>query len=143
MDMWQAFMTSAAKNAPRAEIVHHEFHISKYLGEASTRCGAANRSSCSRSKDDRLTGSQQPWLHNPENLDEGRYYELLTLQRSDLKTGRAWAIKENSRHFREYIYAYSAKGFFDRWYGWPIRSRLNPIKKVVRMLMRHLDGLLS
>ncbi len=29
MDLWQAFMTSAKKNVPDAEIVHDKFHISK------------------------------------------------------------------------------------------------------------------
>jgi transposase len=63
--------------------------------------------------------------------------------RNDLKTGRAWAIKENFRHFWTYVYAHSAEGFFDRWYGWAIRSGLEPIKKVVRVLKEHLGGMLS
>lgn len=143
MDMWQAFMSSAGKNAPDAEIVHDKFHVSKYLGEAVDKVRRSEHKQLLSEKDDRLTGSRQLWLYNPENLDEDRYYELLTLQRSDLKTGRAWAIKENFRHFWEYVYAYSAEGFFERWYGWAIRSRLEPIKKVARMLKGHLDGLLS
>ncbi|MEM6690917.1 MAG: transposase, partial [Planctomycetota bacterium] len=34
MDMWQAFISSAAVNVPEAKIVHDKFHIAKYLGEA-------------------------------------------------------------------------------------------------------------
>ena len=34
MDMWQAFMNSAKKMLPRADIVHDRFHISQYLGKA-------------------------------------------------------------------------------------------------------------
>lgn len=143
MDMWQAFMTSAAKNAPNAEVVHDKFHISKYLNEAVDKVRREEQKQLRQAEDDRLTGSRQLWLYNPENLDEDRYNELLTLQRGDLKTGRAWAIKENFRHFWNYIYASSAEGFFGRWYGWAIRSRLDPVKKVARMLKEHLDGLLS
>jgi len=33
--------------------------------------------------------------------------------------------------------------FFDGWYGWAIRSRLEPIKKVARMLKVRLPGLMS
>lgn len=36
-----------------------------------------------------------------------------------------------------------AETHFERWYGWAIRSRLGPVKKVARMLKRHLDGLLA
>jgi transposase len=30
-----------------------------------------------------------------------------------------------------------------RWYSWAIRSRLEPIKKVARMIKRHLEGILT
>ena len=30
----------------------------------------------------------------------------------------------------------------DRWYGWAIRSRLEPIKKVARTIKQHRDGIL-
>jgi hypothetical protein len=32
--------------------------------------------------------------------------------------------------------------FFSQWYTWAIRSRLEPVKKVARMLKRHLHGVL-
>ena len=143
MDMWQAFMTSAEKNVPEAEIVHDKFHISKHLNDAVDRVRRHENKQLRSEGDDRLTGTRQLWLFNQENLDEDRHNELLTAMRSDLKTGRAWAIKENFRHFWEYVYAFSAEDFFDRWYAWAIRSRLEPIKKVAKMLKPHLDGLLS
>ena len=143
LDMWPAFMTSAAKNAPGAAIVHDKFHVSKYLNEAVDKVRRGENRDLLEAGDERLKGSRQLWLYNVENLDEDRYYELLTIQRHDLKTGRAWAIKENFRHFWDYVHAPSAKGFFDGWYGWAIRSRLEPIKKVARMLKSHLNGLLS
>jgi len=143
MDMWQAFMTSAEKNVPEAEIVHDKFHISKYLGEAVDKVRRSEHRELLADGDERLTGSRQLWLYNAENLDEDRLDELLELQQSDLKTGRAWTIKEHFRHFWVYVYPGSAKRFFERWYSWAIRSRLEPIKKVARMLKAHLPGLLS
>ncbi|MCD0462009.1 ISL3 family transposase, partial [Roseiconus lacunae] len=134
MDMWQAFMTSAKKNVPEAEIVHDKFHISKYLNDAVDKVRRQENKQLRSEGDDRLKGTRQLWLYNEDNLDEDRYHELLTAMRNDLKTGRAWAIKENFRHFWTYVYAFSAEGFFERWYSWAIRSRLEPIKKVARML---------
>jgi transposase len=29
-----------------------------------------------------------------------------------------------------------------RWYGWAVRSRLEPVKEVAAMVKRHLDGVL-
>jgi len=34
------------------------------------------------------------------------------------------------------------KRFFSQWYGWAVRSRLDPVKKVAAMLKRHLEGVL-
>jgi transposase len=36
-----------------------------------------------------------------------------------------------------------AKRGWDRWYQWAIRSRLEPIKAVARMVKSHLDGILT
>jgi len=143
MDMWQAFMTSASKNVPGAEIVHDKFHIAKYLGEAVDKVRRAENKSLSADGDQTLKGTRQMWLYNMENLDDDRWEQLMQLQRADLKTGRAWSIKENFRHFWDYRYAGNAAKFFTKWYAWAIRSQLDPIKKVAKMLKGHLDGLLS
>ena len=143
MDMWQAFMTSAGENAPNAEIVHDKFHISKYLGEAVDKVRRAENKTLKKDGDDRLKGSRQLWLYSFENLDEDRQAQLSELQQQDLKTSRAWAIKENFRWFWDYAYAGNAKKFFAKWYGWARRSRLEPIKKVAFTLKTHLEGLLS
>lgn len=143
MDMWQAFMTSAGKQVPEAEIVHDKFHIAKYLGEAVDKVRRSENKALKEEGDETLTGSRQLWLYNVENLSDERYDELMEIQRADLKTGRAWAIKENFRYFWDYVYAGNAEKFFNRWYSWAIRSRLTPIKKVAVMLKNHLDGLLS
>ena len=82
------------------------------------------------------------WLYSFENLDEDRQAQLSELQQQDLKTSRAWAIKENFRWFWDYAYAGNAKKFFAKWYGWARRSRLEPIKKVAFTLKTHLEGLL-
>ncbi|MFU7557826.1 transposase [Stieleria sp. JC731] len=75
--------------------------------------------------------------------DDGRCHKLLAAMRNELKTGRVWAIKENFRHFWMSVLAFWAEGFFGRWYGWAIRSRLEPIKNVTRMPQQHLDGMLT
>ena len=143
MDMWQAFVSSAKTNVPQAEIVHDKFHVSKYLNEAVDKVRRRENKDLQADGDDRLKGTRQLWLFNEDKLDEDRHNELLAAMRNDLKTGRAWAIKENFRHFWTYTYASSAEGYFARWYSWAIRSRLEPVKKVARMLKKHLGGSLS
>ena len=89
MDMWQAFMTSAGKQVPKAEIVHDKFHIAKYLGEAVDKVRRSESKALKDEGDETLKGSRQLWLYNVENLSEERYDELMKIQQADLKTGRA------------------------------------------------------
>ena len=143
LDMWQPFMASSMQHAPQAELVHDRFHVSKHLNEAVDRVRRRENRSLQADGDGRLKGTRQLWLYNQENLDEDRYHELLTAQRSDLKTGRAWAIKENFRLFWSQSNRLHGKRFFEAWYSWAIRSRLDPIKKTARMLKTHSAGLFS
>jgi transposase len=59
-----------------------------------------------------------------------------------LKVGRAWAIKEALRTLWTYRQPAAVRRFFTRWYGWAVRSRLEPVKEVAATLKRHLAGVL-
>lgn len=47
----------------------------------------------------RLKGTKHLWLWNEENIPEWRRAEFEAMKRADLKTSRAWAIKESLRGF--------------------------------------------
>lgn len=143
IDMWPAYATTVATHAPQAKIVHDRFHVSKHLNEAVDQVRRQEHKVLKKSGDARLTGSKQWWLFNPENLNDDQWLKFEPLKDQELKTSRAWAIKEQFRWFWEYRYAASAQKFFDRWYGWAVRSRLPPVAKVARTLKRHLPNLLT
>jgi transposase len=142
-DFWQAYGNSIRKQVPQAEIVHDHFHISQYLGEAVDLVRRREHRELKKLGDDSLTGTRQLWLYNLENLDEEQNERIDEAQRVAMKTARAWGIKEMFRDFWTYSSDHWARKFFDRWYAWAIRSRLNPIKKVAKMLKKHIEGLLA
>jgi transposase len=143
VDMWPAYAAAVARHAPQAEIVHDRFHVSKHLNEAVDQVRRQEHKALKKQGDVRLTGSKQLWLFNPENLNDDQWLKFEPLKDQELKTSRAWAIKEQFRWFWEYRYAASAKKFFARWYGWAARSRLPAIVKVAKTLKRHLPNLLT
>lgn len=143
LDMWPAFIKAARTKAPQAALVHDRFHISRYLTEAVDRVRRAEHKALKKEGDDTLTGTRQLWLFNLENLDPDRLLEFEALRDLELKTARAWTLKENFRWFWEYARAGNARRFFEKWYGWAVRSRLEPIRKVAKMLKRHLENLLT
>jgi len=143
MDMWPAFANSAERHVPEAEIVHDRFHISKHLNEAVDKVRRQEHKALRKEGDETLTGTKQLWLFNPENLSEEKWLVFEPLKQQELKTAKAWAIREQFRWFWDYRYAGNARKFFKQWYQWAIRCRLEPVKKVARMLKCHLDRILS
>ncbi|MCX7399794.1 MAG: transposase [Planctomycetales bacterium] len=51
--------------------------------------------------------------------------------------------KDYFRWFRDELDTIAGREFFDHWYNWAICSRLEPMKKVARMLKNRLDNILS
>jgi transposase len=143
IDMWQAFENSVRDQVPQADIVHDKFHIAKHLNEAVDKVRRQEHKILKSEGDERLTGSKQLWLFHPENLRENRKEEFEALKNQELKTSRAWALKENFRWFWSYCYAGSAKTYFQDWYSWASRCRLKPMVKVAKMIKKRLANLLT
>ena len=143
MDMWPAFMSAAKACLPEADIVHDKFHVAKYLGEAVDTVRKQEHRRLSQAGVSALTGSKWAWL---KRYPDGRSAEAVSfraLNQLNLKTSRAWTIKENFSQFWGYRYQGAAKRFLDAWATNAMRSRLEPVKKVVNMLRRHEAGLLN
>lgn len=143
MDMWPAFMGAARACIPQADIVHDRFHVAKYLGDAVDAVRRQEHRSLMRTGDSPLTGSKWAWQ---KTYADGRSSEAVAfraLNQLNLKTSRAWRIKETFKEFWRYRYPGAAKRFFEVWANNAMRSRLEPVKKVVRMLRRHEAGLLN
>ena len=143
MDMWPAYMSAARTCLPQASIVHDRFHVAKYLGEAVDMVRKGEHRLLAASGTSPLTGSKWAWL---KRYPDGRSAEAVSfraLNQMNLKTSRAWRIKETFTHFWSYHYTGAAERFFREWAANAMRSRLQPVKKVVGMLRRHLKGLLN
>ena len=143
MDMWPAFRNAASDLLEQAEVVYDRFHISKYLGEAVDQVRRAEHKQLLAQGDSSLTGTRYSWLRSAETRTEKHEDVLKELCSLNLKTSRAWAIKETFQEFWNTHNEGFAEGVFKRWYSWAVRSQLKPIVKVAKMLKRHLDGLMS
>lgn len=142
-DMLPAYAKAVAQELPNAELVHDKFHVAKYLGEAVDQVRRAENKALQAQDDDRLTGTRQLWLFNKSNLSHRQRRRFAAIRKGDLKTARAWALKEEFRWFWRHVYALSAEEFFNHWYAWGARCRLKPMVKVAKMLKRHLPNLLT
>jgi transposase len=145
MDMWQGYISAVENCIPDAgkKICFDKFHLAAHLGKAVDKVRREEHRRLRREGDDTLKGSKHLWLTNPENLSEERLWELDTLMRAAEKTGRAWALKEAGMDAWRYRSRHWARAALLRWYAWAIRSRLEPMLRVARMVKRHLEGLVN
>jgi transposase len=145
MDMWEPFIRSTREHIPGADgkIVFDRFHVMKHLTEAVDAVRKAEHKRLLADGDETLKRTKYLWLFSEENLPE-RYTDWFAgLKKRNLKTGRAWAIKEALRDLWSYQRKGWARRFWDEWYFWATHSRLQPVIKVARMLQSHLDNVLT
>ena len=145
MDMWEPYANSVRAHLDDADkkIVFDRFHLMGYLGKAVDTVRKQEHRALMVEGDKSLSGSKYLWLYSEENLPERHRGRFASLRHADLKTARAWAIKESLRHFWEYKRRGWGERHWKSWYFWATHSRLQPIIDAARTLKRHLPGLLS
>jgi len=145
MDMWEPYEQSVRKHLPEAEqkIVYDKFHVAKHLGEAVDQVRRAENKQLRAQGDERLVGSKYRWLRNPDNMSDQQWRDFQWLRTSNLKTARAWALKEQLMLLWNYTYEGCAQKHFGWWYQWAARSRLKPMIAKAKMLKLRLTNLLT
>jgi transposase len=145
MDMWGPYISSASEHVPDADrkIAFDKFHVAKHLGEAVDRVRRQEHRALLESGDDSLKGSKYLWLTNPDNLDAARTGALNALHQMNLKTGRAWTLKETAMCIWRFVQRGRARSEWMTWIGKAMRSRLEPVKRVARMIRDHLWGIVN
>ena len=145
MDMWEPYIRVTIQHVPEGQekIAFDKFHVAGHLGDAVDRVRRAEHRRLVGEDDQRLKGSRYRWLTNPENMDEERWEQFAELRSSALQTARAWGYKEHAMTLWGYRTRGWARKAWEAWYRSAIRCRLEPVKKVARMIKRHLDGILT
>jgi transposase len=145
-DMWKPYLQVLAAQAGQALHVLDRFHISQHLNQAvdqvrraeSTRLRASDNEAAKR-----LKHMRWPLLRRGSRVRGHARRKLNALLASKLATARAWELKESFLHFWHYHSTVWAKAFLDYWCFRAIHSRLEPMRKVARMLRAHEALLLN
>src|SRR5713101_2844555 len=145
MDMWEPYANSVRAHLDDADykIVFDRYHVMSYLTKAVDTVRKAENRALAAEGDKSLSGSKYLWLYSAENLPARHRGRFAALRETDLKTSRAWAIKETIRHFWEYKRRGWAERHWKSWFFWATHSRLQPVIDAAYTLKRHLCGLLS
>lgn len=145
LDMWQPYIAALEKVVPNAseKIVFDRFHVAKHIGDAVNKVRSIEHRAFHSQGESPLTRSKYLWLRRAENLDVDEESRLKNLCRCATKTARAWSLKELAIS----LWCYSSKGWARRaWLRWcskAARSRLDPMKRVARMVRKYIDGIVN
>ena len=145
-DMWKPYLRVLATEAGQALHVLDRFHITLHLNQAvdqvrraeSARLRAASQAAAQQLKHTRWT-----LLRRGSRVRGRARQKLQALLASKLQTARAWELKETFAHFWKYRSVTWAGAFLDYWTWRAMRSRLEPMKKVARMLRSHEELILN
>ena len=143
-DMWKPYLTVVAKKADQAIHVLDRFHIMSHLSKAidKVRAGEA-RELKAKGYEPILKNTRWLLLKRPENLTQKQEPRLADLLHYNLRSVRAYLLKEDFQFFWGYVSPYWAGQFLDRWCTRTMRSRIEPMKKVARMLRSHRPLLMN
>ena len=143
-DMWKPYLKVVAQRAQQAVQVLDRFHIMSHFSKAIDEVRAAEaRKLAAEGRAPVLKHSRWLLLKRPENLTDTQAERLAELVRRNLRTVRAYLLKEDFQSLWGYVSPYWAGRFLDRWCTRAMRSRLEPIKEVARMVRSHRDLILN
>jgi transposase len=143
-DMWQPYLKVLAAKAGHALHVLDRFHITHHLNLALDQ---VRRAECARLHGQpgakRLKKMRWKLLKRGSRVLGHARVKLNRLVFSKLVTGRAWILKETFDHFWSYKSLMWARAFLDYWCTRALRSRIEPMKRVARMLRSHEELILN
>jgi len=143
-DMWRAFRQVVRERCSFVLHVLDRFHVmhlmSKAIDETRRQEIRALRASGRHTV---LTKTRWLLLKRPKNLTRNQRGRLKELVQINLRSVRAYLLKEQFQHFWSYRSASHARRFLKRWTTMAMRSRLKPFKRFAQALRKHQRELLN
>lgn len=152
IDMSAAYAKGVALALPAAQISYDRFHVISMVIEAMDQVRRAEIAQDSPAvqtalgTDDRKTLRHLMWgmRRNPASWSRRQINAMHWLQRSGLKSARAWrlkmALREVYARARAHNNAERAATDLRAWLSWARRCRLEPIKKLATTLKERFDA---
>jgi transposase len=143
-DMWEPYLKVIREKCSDALHILDRFHIVAKMNKAldEVRAGESRR----MSQDGYapvLKKSRWLLLKREENLKTEQRFRLRDLLRYNLKTVRAYLLKEAFQQLWEYNSPTWAGKFLDQWCRQVMRSRIEPMKKIARSMRQHRKLILN
>ena len=143
-DMWKPYLNVIKERANQAIHILDRFHIVKMLNKAIDKVRAEEYKKMEvDGHEPILKKSRWCLLKRKENLTEKQEIKLNDLLKYNLRSVRAYLLKEDFHGFWTYVSPAWAGKFLDRWCTRVMRSQIDPMKKVAKTLKGHRELILN
>lgn len=140
IDMSPAFIAGVTQHLPNARITFDKFHV---IGHASTALDQMRR--IEQRTDKSLKGMRWTLLKDTARLKPQAAADLdaLIAKMTVKRTARAWAYKEQLREILQRKQIHVVRAMLKRWCNCVMRSKVEPMKEVARMIRTHMEGIVA
>ena len=144
IDMWPAYINSAKKNCPNADIVFDKFHVVKKFGEVIVKLRSAEyRKADNEESKDILKGTKWLLLRNRSNLKLDAKKELKNLLELNENLATAYILKEKLAAIWNYKSEAWARKSINEWILIAEESNIRGVKAFIKTLKKHEYGIIS
>ena len=140
IDMSKAFIKGVAEYLPNARVTFDKFHV---IAHANAAVEQARR--IEQKTDPTLKGLRWKLLRDRDNLSPGARADLdaFIAKVATKRTARAWLYKEQLREIMERKQVNVVRAMLTQWATNVMRSKVEPMKEVAKMIRSHLDGIVA
>ncbi|WP_252177221.1 ISL3 family transposase [Endozoicomonas sp. 4G] len=143
-DMWKPYVKAITEFASQALHILDRFHIVSMLNKAIDEVRASEQKQLQADGyEPVLKKTRWCLLKRKENLTEKEEIKLNRVLQYNLKSVRAYLLKEEFQVFWDYISPHWAGKYLDRWCTRVMRSKIEPMKKVAKTVRRHRPLILN
>ena len=143
-DMWKPYIKVIKEKVKSAIHILDRFHIVSMLNKAIDKVRATEQNKMiADGHEPVLKKSRWCLLKRKENLTEKQDVKLKELLNYNLKSIRAYLLKEDFQGLWDYVSPAWAEKFLNRWCVRVMRSKIEPMKKIVKSIRKHKDLILN
>ena len=143
-DMWKPYLKVIAKKLPQAINVLDRFHIMQKFSKALDKVRAEEAKRLRAEKQAPvLSKSRWCFLKRKDNLTEKQSFKLNELLKMNLRTVKAYLLREQFQKFWEYHSPGWAARFLDQWCHAASHSRIEPMQNLSKTLQGHRELILN
>jgi transposase len=140
IDMSPAFIKGVTEALPNARITFDKFHVVAHASAAVDRTRRLEQRS-----DPSLKGLRWTLLRDRDHLSRDARADLdaLLANAASKRTAHAWLYREHLRDILDRKQINVASAMLKQWCTNVLRSRVEPMKDVARMIRAHFDGIVA